>query len=112
MDYELLKKVIVGLQGFVDAHEAVLAGQAIDLEQPPEPVDPNDVLNRKTEARNRALANGGAKAELLGTLSTEPTIDENVLISIGVDKVFAASLIAERNKIRAEAFALSPIAEK
>lgn len=57
-------------------------------------------------ARNLVLAGSGEKAELLGTLSTEPTADSKALEAAGLDAAAAAALLVKATELRAAALAL------
>ena len=108
MDIKLLDKRITVMQALSTAYKAVEAGKVAEA---PEPVD---LEAQKTSARNIALANDPAtlKGQLLGTLTTAPTLTVKGLEALGFDTAEAEDVIATAAKTRIDGFALSPIAEK
>lgn len=86
---------------------ALLAAQAVADEPEPEQPEEIDLDAWKVSQRNRILAGAGDKAALLGTLSTEPTVDAVELAELGLDSKVAASLVTERDRVRSVAVALT-----
>lgn len=90
-----------------DYVSALLDADAVMSEAVPESPEPVDLAAWKTSQRNRVLAGSGRKAELLGTLSTEPSIRDADLDALGIDAEAAAVIKAERDRIRQAALALT-----
>jgi len=109
MDYQNIRKQIAYLTALADAHDAVEAGKAL-AEKAPEPAQ--DVAAQKLACSNIAIAGSGVKAELCGTISTEPTATAEKLIGLGFDEKQAADMVAEGAAIRVDALELrKPTAE-
>ena len=107
IDYENVLKQITVLQSLYDAHTSVEAGKLIAEPLPDAPKE--TVEAQKMTARNVALAGSGLKADLMGTLSTLPVLDERALVAIDFNEVQAADIVKERDTIRADAFALTDL---
>jgi hypothetical protein len=65
-----------------------------------------DLAAWKLSQSNRILAGSGEKAELLGTLSTEPTVKAGDLTKLDVYPSTEAELLAARDDIRKAALEL------
>lgn len=100
MDIAELKK----LRAYLDA---IIEAEAVIAEKPPEDPAPVDVAAWQTSVRNRILAGDGDKAALLGTLSTEPTVNEKSLTDLDVYPSLAADIVKRAGEIRTSALALT-----
>jgi len=89
---------------------AILAAEAVLAEaEPPEPVD---LTAWKTSQANRILAGSGDKADLFGTLSTEPVVIEKSLTDLDVYPSLAADIVKRAGEIRVAALAKVAPAEQ
>ena len=101
--YDNARKTIEYLTALIEAHDAIESGKAV---APVMEDKQGAVMAQKTTARNIALAGSGAKAELMGTIEDEPTLDAQALIDVGIDEKTAAEIIIARDGIRADAIAM------
>lgn len=109
MERESIRKLIAYLDGLCVADEAVEAGKKVGTE----PEMPKETVEQqKTSYRNIALAGSGYKAEIMGTLTTEPTVAAKELTALGLDTKTADELITKRDMVRADAVALTAAAVK
>ena len=98
----MLEKLLK-LRAYLDA--AISAIQA--AEAPPlDPQLPVEFTAYKTSIRNRILAGFGEKAELLGTLTTEPVADAKSLVTAGLDEKTADEILTACAEARSVALAL------
>jgi hypothetical protein len=103
MDYTAKRKQAAYLIALCDCHDAVEAGKALAAKEP-EPAE--DIQAQKDCFSNIVLGGSGVKAELLGTIASEPTITVKALVDVGFEEREADELIAESVKVRADAFEL------
>lgn len=82
---------------------ALILAHDVLAEAPPEdrPELKADLVAWRTSQRNRILAGSGEKAELFGTLSTEPLVTAKSLTDLDVYPSTAEAMIAARDEIRA-----------
>ena len=112
MDYESIRKQISILTALCDSYDAVAAGK-IEKDKVAVPIDEvAQKVSALVSARNIALAGSGDKAALMGTLSTEPVLQDKDLIEIGIEEKLAEDIIKERDTIRIDALALTEAKEE
>jgi hypothetical protein len=89
--------------------DALLQASEVLAEEPPKPVEAKsvDLAAWAVSQRNRVLAGSGDKADLLGTLSTAPVVDDKVLAAVGADAEIAKAIITARDELRSAALALT-----
>lgn len=98
------------LRGYCDA---LIRAQEVLAEQAPEdqPKAPAELAAWKLSQSNLILAGSGEKAEILGTISTEPVVTAEDLTSLDVCPSMADELVAAAADIRTQALALrEPVA--
>lgn len=81
--------------------QAIVKGQ-----NPPPPPEPIDINAWKLSFRNQVIAGSSYKSNFFGTATEEPTVTAETLKSLGLTATAANAIIAERDKIRADALAL------
>lgn len=91
---------------------AILAAEAVLAEPEPKQLEPVDLTAWKTSQANRILAGSGDKADLLGTLSTEPVVVEKSLTDLDVYPSLAADIVKRAGEIRVAALAKVAPAEQ
>jgi len=96
---------LIKLRAYLD--KLIAANSAIEETQP-EPPPAFDLVAWKTSIRNRVLANDGLAAELIGTLSSNPSVSQSDLEALGLGAAQAAALIGARDALRAQALAIKP----
>lgn len=101
LDLAELKKLRAYLDALIQA-EAVLA------EPEPQAPEPVDVAAWNVSRRNRILAGSGEKAELLGTISTEPVVTDKTFIDLDVPNL-ADGIVKRAAEIRSAALALTAV---
>ncbi len=82
----------------MDAHFAALNTPA---------VEPLDVEKLNASTQCKILANSGRKAEILGTISTEPTLDTDKMVGFGITKEVADAIKNGADSLRAWAEGLT-----
>jgi len=93
--------------------DVLIAAHEVLAEPVPEPTPEVkvDLAAWKLSQSNRILAGSGEKAELLGTLSTEPTVKAGDLTKLDIYPSMEEELLAARDEIRVAALALrEPVA--
>ena len=92
--------------------DALIVASEVLAEPEPKAVEavPVDLEAWKLSKRNRILAGSGDKAEILGTLSTPPTVDDKALAAVGADPEVSKAIITARDSFRADALALTAFA--
>ena len=84
--------------------DALLAAKSATDSAQPKPEEPQAVVDSwRRETSNLVLAGSGDKAALLGTLSSEPTVDAAQLCTLGLDADTAAEIVDDATAARAEA---------
>jgi hypothetical protein len=108
INYDNVLKTITYLQSLYDANQTVIAGEtAKNAVKPAEPT----TAEKDTELasyQNKVIANAGLKAELLGTVSTAPTLDAKKIDAMGVvDEKMSVEIVAAAADLRTRALALT-----
>ena len=104
-DYTGARKQAAYLNALCDAHSAVETGKLIKEDAEPK----ETIANQKVSASNIALAGSGAKAEIMGTISTEPTLRAADLVALGMDDKYADGVMIEAAAVRVDALALREV---
>jgi hypothetical protein len=102
IDYTLLRKRIAIESAVLKAHnehEAYLASLEVTEDEPVS----------KEGVRNRMIAVDGEGEKILGNISSDPVYDAKALEALGFERILAAGLIAERDRLRSEALKLTAV---
>jgi hypothetical protein len=106
VDYIEIDKRIAILQTIRDANNALIEAEEELVDEDPKPPKDRDII--RVVARNKVLAGDGVKSEVLGTISTPPTLDAAELITLGLPD--GADIVAEVARLRKAALDLAPVA--